>query len=82
MPSAMDEPGRTVCTEALTLGIALMPCLSSAGARAAASVARPSALPPPPSRPMVVCGGRALFSTLVCCSRRTGVGNALLPQET
>ena len=57
MPSAMDELGRTVLTEDMTRGSAPMQCLSSAGARAAASVARPSALPPPTSRPLVGGGG-------------------------
>src|SRR5262245_7326065 len=69
MQSAMDEPGRTVFTEDMTIGIAPMQCLSSAGARAAESVAQPYALHTPTPYPMLVCGGaRALVSTLANCS--------------
>jgi hypothetical protein len=67
MPSAMDELGRTVLTEDMTIGSAPLPCLSSAGARAAENVAQPWALHSPTSRPMLGCG-RALFSPLACCS--------------
>ena len=61
MPSAMDELGRTVLTEDMTIGSAPLPCLSSAGARAAENVAQPWALHSPTSRPMLGCGRARFF---------------------